>query len=181
MEIPVPAWPGDDIAQPPKVVGAEGLNIAFCQGRVTACAHICVAIAARLVRREAAMLAPHLVVDTEWLATAGRTGLESYRAALRKRQRETPDDKSKFFTAGRAVWRAAERMRAAGAEPFWDQVEHSGYFLVRGEVPPDANCAVGFTPSLIDAVEEAWRRAQTTGKYHAMVITDSSEYTRLAI
>lgn len=157
----------------------ETVTIPFCQGDVLACSHICVAFAARVIRKGADLLAPPLLINHDAVQKFGDIALESYARALELRAREHPTDKSKFFTPARVVY--AMECSLKPADVFWTRREDSGYLMVRGEVGPGVRDAGGHMRALVDEVEFTWKETRRTGKYHAMIITDSSEYTRLAI
>ena len=122
----------------PTPPGALVSRLPFPQGSVTACAHISVAVTSVILRNaDTALIAP-LVVDQAAIKRGTARGITYHGVMLAARRRNTPNDKSTYFSPGAAVDDYKKRLLAENKTPWFEDRHESGYVTKRAINDDDA-------------------------------------------
>ena len=155
-------------------------NLPFCQGEISACAHISVSVASVLLHGGTMVLSAPLEANQKLMKAAMQRGIEYYIWALKKRRRDSPNDCSALFSAGKVVRESDLHAIENNTIPWFASSESSGWVILRASVTdPKYPTIGGFTPRLLDEVDRIYQKAKN-GVPQAMLLTSCAE-TRIIL
>lgn len=157
-------------------ISAQRLNLPCPQGEKNACAHIAVSVCSVILRNGRDVLCGGLVVNEDYIKRATERGVAFYDSKLASRRRETPEDKSVWFSPGVAVSEYAKRFE----RPWFTHWSVSGCVTHRMAVYGSTDGIPGVMPRLVD---ELWRgnvRALREHVDQALILT-CRDYSRSII
>lgn len=149
------------------------IELPFCQGDISACAHISLSIAMFLLNGGTDALSAPFCINQPLMKRALDRGIMYYIEALKKRATNSPSDASKLFTSGVVVRESVMYFNQLGVLPWFESNVSSGFVILRTHVPTSGPIQ-GHTPRLLDEVERIYTRAQT-GIDQAMILTSCKE------